>query len=198
MAYEYFTREQWGARPARRVRPRNTRIDEHVVHHTAGRNLPTYANAVESTKRPGIRWLLSFKRGTANRRIRAAVEAYNRGHANLVEYEMRAMRAIQNYHMDVNRWDDVGYHDVCFPSGHVYQGRRFDATGAHALNGNHLYGFSFAGNYELETPTANAVNAYVRRLTALDLSLRKGKGHYRVPGNSTACPGKNLKRTLNV
>jgi len=42
------------------------------------------------------------------------------------------VRAYQDYHMDVQVWDDIGFNFVIGEDGNVYEGRGWDAVGAHA------------------------------------------------------------------
>ncbi|GFG37971.1 hypothetical protein Cfor_03856 [Coptotermes formosanus] len=42
------------------------------------------------------------------------------------------VRAYQNYHIDSNGWNDIGYNFVVGEDGNVYEGRGWNAVGAHA------------------------------------------------------------------
>ena len=42
------------------------------------------------------------------------------------------VRAYQNYHIDSNGWNDIGYNFVVGEDGNVYEGRGWEAVGAHA------------------------------------------------------------------
>jgi hypothetical protein len=109
---------------------------------------------------------------------------------------MAAMRAYQRWHMDANGWSDIGYHIVIFPSGHVYLARSWNSYGAHAYNGNHMAGISIAGDYEKHRPTKEAL-ASLKKVMA-EYGITSLVGHYKVPGNSTGCPGRYLKEALGV
>jgi hypothetical protein len=159
-----------------------------VVHHTADQFTSL------DGKRPGPRWWLP--RWRQNRRVQAAIKAYQRAKADTIAREKAAMRGMQAYHMDANGWTDLGYHYVIFPSGRVYEGRPYGTRGAHCINGNQWAGVSFAGNYETQRPTADALAAYQELRQHRGLSAHIG--HYRVVGNATACPGKHLKTALNL
>jgi hypothetical protein len=182
-----ITRGEWGARPARSSTP-CTWGSRCVVHHTAGEYIRP------AGKRPGPRWWLAKYR--ANRRVQQAISAYRRADSRVEALEKQSMRQTQAFHMDGHGWSDIGYHYVIFPSGRVYEGRAARTVGAHALNGNMMPGVSFAGNYERDQPTEAAVAAYHELLD--HLGVREAVGHYRVPGNQTACPGRHLKTRLGV
>lgn len=52
---------------------------------------------------------------------------------------IRRVRSIQNYHIDGQKWADVGYHFLVGENGKVYEGRGCDREGAHSP------GFNTAG-----------------------------------------------------
>lgn len=54
------------------------------------------------------------------------------------------MRNIQNQHMNVNRWPDIGYNFLVGDNGVVYEGRGWNRVGAHSpgFNRNSI-GFCF-------------------------------------------------------
>jgi N-acetylmuramoyl-L-alanine amidase. len=46
------------------------------------------------------------------------------------------VRSYQNYHIDDNKWNDIGYNFVVGEDGNVYEGRGWGYVGAHAPNYN--------------------------------------------------------------
>ena len=42
------------------------------------------------------------------------------------------VRAFQNYHIDSNKWDDIGYSFVVGEDGNIYEGRGWNKIGAHS------------------------------------------------------------------
>lgn len=191
MAYEYYTRNQWRARPPTGLYQTVSFGNTGVVHHTAG----TTDSSYELTGKPGPKWYQQYRKGVANRKTKRAINAYEKRKANVVVKERAAMQSWQRFHQSMG-WTDIGYHRVIFPSGHVYEGRPWNTRGAHAINGNHWPGYSFAGNFEVQKPTNQALAAF--REQARRDRVSSFIGHYRVPGNATSCPGKNLKQALEV
>jgi N-acetylmuramoyl-L-alanine amidase len=49
---------------------------------------------------------------------------------------LRVVRGIQDFHMDLNGWDDIGYSFTIGENGLVYEARGWSRVGAHAPNYN--------------------------------------------------------------
>ncbi|GAA1460525.1 peptidoglycan-binding domain-containing protein [Nocardiopsis exhalans] len=104
-------------------------------------------------------------------------------------------RQIQNFHMDGQGWADVGYNFLVDRQGNVYEGRGWLAVGAHAAphNTSHI-GVCFIGRDGDATPAAKAA---IRGLYD-EANRRAGKTlsrswHGGLSGNSTSCPGADLR-----
>ncbi|MEU8264016.1 peptidoglycan-binding domain-containing protein [Micromonospora sp. NPDC048999] len=104
-------------------------------------------------------------------------------------------RQIQNYHMDSQGWDDIGYNFLVDRNGQIYEGRGWSIQGAHATgyNTTHL-GVCFIGrDGEATSRTAAAIRAlyqYANRLCGRTLDKT---WHGGLPGQSTECPGSALR-----
>ena len=189
---DIVSREEWGAIPTRGTLTPAIWGSRAVVHHTADFSGEEFN---VKAKRPGLRWWLAKYRN--NKQVQAALKAYKQGLASVQELERKNMRFMQGYHMNTNGWSDLGYHYVIYPSGTVYEGRPARTRGAHSNNaGNGMPGISFAMNSELEQATPAAL-ASLRELCE-GLHITSYIGHRWVPGNATACPGKNLIRQLKL
>lgn len=143
-----------------------------------------------------MKWYARLRARRANKAIRKVINNYESDYRKVVAIEKKAMRAMQRFHQQGRGWKDIGYHRVIFPSGHVYEGRPIGVQGAHCLNANHRTGYSFAGNFEVQEPTKQALDSF--RLQLKIDEIDGFVGHFQVPGNSTACPGKNLKRIFKL
>ncbi|MFE1104157.1 N-acetylmuramoyl-L-alanine amidase [Nocardiopsis alba] len=104
-------------------------------------------------------------------------------------------RQIQNFHMDSNGWADIGYNFLVDRSGKIYEGRGWTVAGAHAAphNTTHI-GVCFIGRDGDATPAAKAS---IRRLYD-EANRRSGRTltrtwHGGLSGNSTSCPGADLR-----
>ena len=92
------------------------------------------------------------------------------------------LREIQDLHMDVNGWDDIGYNLVVDRFGRVFAGR--DGVGAHAYGHNRqALGIAVLGDFSHEPPTRAAQTA-----------LRDAAGSLRLVAHrdldDTECPGR--------
>jgi len=114
---------------------------------------------------------------------------------------MSYIRAIQNFHMDDNGWNDIGYSFLIGEDGRVYEGRGWGVVGSHTLNYNSVaYGFCILGTFmnmqpndvALET-TQNIINCGVEKgYVVEDYELF---GHR--DGRCTSCPGDFLYTIIN-
>ncbi len=186
------SRDEWGAQPPTSgYTPRPQALRRAIVHHTVA------GTVAPEPGRPGQGWWNMVTEGTATKDVRDALARWQEAHKNAMDAERTNMRRIQHFHFS-RGFIDIGYHFVIYPSGRIYAGRPVTAYGAHTINGNAEIGISFAGNMEIEKPTPKALDSYERLIEKLGISPRNVRGHYRVPGNATACPGKNLKSVLNL
>ncbi|CAF1083165.1 unnamed protein product [Rotaria sordida] len=107
---------------------------------------------------------------------------------------MARMKRIQNYHMDSQKWGDIGYNFLVGEDGNVYEGRGWNQVGAQTLNYNSKsIGISVVGDYTYRLPNDAALNA-VKQLIKCGVSRGYIKSDYLLRGhkdlNNTACPGK--------
>jgi hypothetical protein len=131
--------------------------------------------------------------------------------AHATEAEERAyLRRIEDFHMRSRGYAGIGYSYIVMPSGRVYEGRGFNAKGAHTLDPkdadgdgklieNTEVGICFAGNFDRQHPTPQALKAYRRlrrRLRLKGVRLDQTFGHRHA--FSTSCPGDNLVRALGL
>ena len=100
------------------------------------------------------------------------------------------VRAIQNYHMDVNGWCDIGYHFLVDKLGYIFSGRQDSGTvsmnvrGAHDACNNNSFGFNLMGNYEV-----NAVTAAGKDKLSTIIACRMPSGWDPTGNGSTYCNG---------
>ncbi|KAL5015648.1 hypothetical protein ScPMuIL_007269 [Solemya velum] len=106
------------------------------------------------------------------------------------------MRTIQNFHMDIRGWDDLGYSFLVGEDGRVYESRGWDRQGAHTKGWNTVaVAVSVMGNFMTRLPNEAALRA-VRNLIACGVEMEKVTPTYHLYGHrdvkSTACPGDTL------
>lgn len=109
-------------------------------------------------------------------------------------------RQIQNFHMDTRGWTDVGYNFLVDRQGNVYEGRGWLVVGAHAAphNTSHI-GVCFIGR---DGDATDAAKAAIRWLYD-EANRRAGRTlsrawHGGLPGNSTSCPGGDLREWVRA
>ena len=114
------------------------------------------------------------------------------------------VRQIQNFHIDVRGWCDVGYHFLVGQDGQVYQGRFENRTGAHAAGANtNNVGISLIGDFSNVAPseamqraTATAIDA-LSSYYGISRTRSRIKGHREVGTTQTSCPGNETFALLN-
>lgn len=117
------------------------------------------------------------------------------------------VRAIQNYHLDVQGWSDIAYHYLISADGSIFEGSApTTRQGAHVFGGNRgNLGIALMGNFERDRPTeaqlkaAGELSAWLAEIYDIDLAYDAARpgagtllGHRHNAGQSTACPGTNL------
>ncbi|MGV3524111.1 MAG: peptidoglycan recognition family protein [Candidatus Sericytochromatia bacterium] len=107
-----------------------------------------------------------------------------------------SMRGIQNYHMNDNKWSDIGYHFLIGPEGVIYQGRPENVVGAHSTPNTNMVGVCVFGDYDAgkDTLTPESREAVLKVLTWLsaeyNISPNAFYGHRDF--SPKTCPGDNI------
>lgn len=123
------------------------------------------------------------------------------GDDTVSDADLRRIRSIQNYHMDVRGWSDIAYSYLTDPDGNVFEGRGHGIAGGHTAGQNTVsHAICVMGNYETQKPEEELLE----RIAALVvLGHQSGwwppgitGGHRDAPGASTSCPGRYLYREI--
>ncbi|CAB3360576.1 Hypothetical predicted protein [Cloeon dipterum] len=144
-------------------------------------------------------WSARPTKWTTNRKVPVQFVVIHHSAGSECSYQGRCtavVRSIQNYHMDTNKWGDVGYNFLIGGDGSVYEGRGWHRVGAHAINYNsNGVGICFLGNFQGRASTAAAI-ASAKRLIKCGVKTKKILDRYKLIGhrqaNPTACPGNTL------
>jgi hypothetical protein len=101
------------------------------------------------------------------------------------------VRGVQNYHMDVNGWCDIGYHFLADKHGNMFSGRSNSVDdrpqGAHDGCNSQSFGFTALGYYHPPHNNA-ATDALVNALEKL-IAWRMPGGWNPTGGGSSYCGG---------
>lgn len=104
---------------------------------------------------------------------------------------------IRDYHININRWNDIGYHLVIEEVNNklvALKGREFDVIGAHCKGNNtNTIGICVVGNFNFEKPTDKlyefCATTYMKYIyPEFGLISNHRHNEYR----NTDCPGKNF------
>ncbi|KAM4608040.1 peptidoglycan recognition protein 1-like [Discoglossus pictus] len=109
-------------------------------------------------------------------------------------------KSIQGTHIRARGWCDIGYNFLIGEDGQIYEGRGWNATGAHAPGYNHRsIGISFMGTFTDRVPNSAAQNA-AKKLIRCGVSKGYIKSTYILKGHrdvtSTQCPGNRFYKTI--
>lgn len=123
------------------------------------------------------------------------------GDNRLSNEDLRRIRSIQNYHMDVRGWADIAYHYLVDPDGNILEGRGAGVKGGATLGQNSVsHAICVMGNYEIQHPEPPLLEALTRLVVYGHASgwwpLGFTGGHRDAPGASTSCPGRYLYAQL--
>ncbi|XP_069864445.1 N-acetylmuramoyl-L-alanine amidase-like isoform X1 [Dipodomys merriami] len=115
-----------------------------------------------------------------------------------------SLRAVQRFHQDVRRWDDVGYSFVVGSDGYVNEGRGWHWVGAHTRGYNFRgFGVAFIGDYTASLPTAAALRTVRDGLPRCASRAGLLRPDYKLLGHrqlrrGTDCPGDALFHLLRT
>lgn len=102
---------------------------------------------------------------------------------------------IQQFHMEIRGFADIGYHFVIDSQGLIYEGRTINVRGAHTGGQNYgKIGIVLMGNFEVDEPSEAQLNSLtaLSRCLAREYTIKRIAGHRDFQPGETVCPGKNL------
>lgn len=100
----------------------------------------------------------------------------------------QSVRSIQDHHMDVNGWADIGYNLLVDENGTAYEGRGWTAAGAHARGANTSgIGIAYIGRDGMTSAAKETVVALYDEANGRTGRTLARRGHRDI--NATTCPG---------
>lgn len=115
---------------------------------------------------------------------------------------VRAVRDIQDYHIETKGWDDIGYNFLIGGDGSVYVGRGWDYKGAHSrIFNQRSICIAFIGSYFKHSPPQRSLNA-AQQLMQEGVEMNKLSKDYRLYGHRqlipTISPGNRLYEIIQT
>lgn len=109
------------------------------------------------------------------------------------------VRNIQDLHMDLNQWADIGYHYAIDRDGVIFEGREIGVRGASVAGRNTgTVGVVVMGHFQFDQPLPvqlAALRTLIKALTAAyGLTHLAGHGEF---NPESVCPGRNLVQYLD-
>ncbi len=110
-------------------------------------------------------------------------------------------KGIRKLHVEVNGWDDIGYHFMITKDGKILRGRDLNIEGAHVLGFNKdSVGICLLGNFDMEflnDKQKHGLKELLENLTKkFNIDKNNIKFHRDFPNVTKSCPGKNINREL--
>lgn len=108
---------------------------------------------------------------------------------------------IRKLHVEINGWDDIGYHFMITKNGKILRGRYLNIEGAHVFGFNKdSIGVCLLGNFDREfinDKQKHSLTELLEKLTKkFNIDKNDIKFHRDFPNVAKSCPGKNIKREL--
>ena len=111
----------------------------------------------------------------------------------------KTFNEIKKLHINVYKWDDIGYHFVIDKNGNVLNGRDINKIGAHVLGYNKdSIGICLIGNFDMEFPNNLQLNSLSNLIKDLKskFDIKEIKTHRDFPNVTKTCPGKNFNISM--
>ncbi|KAL1490235.1 hypothetical protein ABEB36_012964 [Hypothenemus hampei] len=110
------------------------------------------------------------------------------------------LKEIQNFHLDILEFHDIGYNFLIGGDGNVYEGAGWHKVGAHTRGYNsRSIGISFTGNFSDKLPNRKMLKA-LKKFLACAVELGELDGKYKLFGarqvSATASPGTRFYNEL--
>lgn len=104
---------------------------------------------------------------------------------------------IRRWHVQENKWSDIGYHYILTANGTLEQGRPVEQAGAHVQGDNATsIGLCVIGDFDVAPPTNEQIEAlewFIPQLcTEFGITKDNVFGHRDGPNVTKTCPGKFL------
>lgn len=119
------------------------------------------------------------------------------GDDRISDADLRRIRAIQDYHLDVRRWSDIAYSFLMDPDGNVFEGRGAGMAGGHTKGRNTVsHALCVMGNYDTQSVDSDLIPRIVQFVRFAHSQGWTPQvftgGHRDAPDAETSCPGRNL------
>ncbi|MFH1787450.1 MAG: peptidoglycan recognition family protein [archaeon] len=108
-----------------------------------------------------------------------------------------SIERIKNIHVNINKWEDIGYHWIIDKEGNLIKGRNEKYIGAHVYGHNdNSLSVCLIGNLDEFYPTQKQIQTLIKFLKENSLKYKIPKenilGHNEFTNVTKTCPGKLL------
>jgi len=106
-----------------------------------------------------------------------------------------SLKRIKDFHIRINKWEDIGYHYLIDKKGKIYVGRSEKFIGAHVFGHNkNSLGICLIGNFDEEKPAKKQIQTLIKflknKIKKHKIPIKNILGHREFPEITKTCPGK--------
>lgn len=117
------------------------------------------------------------------------------------QYQQAAsIRGIQRFHMEDNKWSDIGYHYIIGPEGVIYQGRPETVIGAHSVPNTGMIGICVFGDYDPNqdpfTPASREALLKLMTWLTAEYGIKTSEFYGHRNFSTKSCPGDEIYNHL--
>lgn len=106
-----------------------------------------------------------------------------------------SLESIKELHVNINNWEDIGYHWLIDGEGTLLKGRDEKFQGAHVFSFNkNSIGICLIGNFDIKRPSKNQILTLQwllqKKMREYLIPAENILGHREFPDVKKSCPGK--------
>ena len=108
-------------------------------------------------------------------------------------------RWIRDYHINNNKWQDIGYHYIVFPDGHIMDGRTLELPPASIPGRNsNVIAICMIGNFDSNDITDEQLQSTKKLIKQLMEQYKTKVLYFHREWSTKTCPGTKLNKDMFI